>query len=96
MSRIPAAADAPGDLDRQQRLTDVLLTARPDAAQSPGRDPHTWTEALTEALSAPVLMESYGPTTADKVYGGGGSRAAAELIPPGSRNRCPETSPAGR
>ncbi|MFI9048621.1 adenylosuccinate synthetase [Streptomyces sp. NPDC053427] len=99
MDRIPTAA-RPGDLVRQQRLTERLLTARPDGRQSPGNDPHAWTEAIAGALSAPVLMESYGPTAADKTdslgtFGEAGAVGeGAEVTGPGSRNRCPERSPA--
>ncbi|MEU9121462.1 adenylosuccinate synthetase [Streptomyces sp. NPDC048506] len=73
-----------GDLDHQQRLTARLLAATPTAWQSPGTDPHAWCDALAHALDAPVVMESHGPTAADKVTGRG------------SRSRCPERSPAGR
>ncbi|MFG2136350.1 adenylosuccinate synthetase [Streptomyces sp. NPDC048650] len=78
--RIPATR--PGDLERRQRLTNRLLAARPAATQTPGSDPRVWSDALAETLSAPVVLESYGPTAADKVTA------------PGSRNRCPERSPA--
>ena len=90
MDRIPAAL--PGDLARQQRLTERLSSARPDRWQSPGGDPGAWTDALSDALSAPVLLTSHGPTAADKA----GQLSARPTTPgrPGSRKRCPETSPA--
>ncbi|WP_407554393.1 adenylosuccinate synthetase [Streptomyces sp. Pv4-95] len=90
MDRIPAAR--PGDLSRQQRLTDRLSSARPDHWQSPGGDPGAWTHALTDALSAPVLLTSHGPTAADKA--GPLSVRPTTSGRPGSRKRCPETSPA--
>ncbi|MFJ9852366.1 adenylosuccinate synthetase [Streptomyces sp. NPDC101150] len=99
MPRIPAAA-RPGDLVRQQRLTERLLTARPADWQSPGPDPHAWTEAIAGALSAPVLMQSYGPTAADKTETTGALGTlgmlgtAGKITAPGSRNTCPERSPA--
>ncbi|UNO38762.1 adenylosuccinate synthetase [Streptomyces sp. MST-110588] len=62
--RIPASP--PGDLTRQQQLTATLLTARPTHWQTPGPDPHAWTQAIGAALAAPVILESYGPTAADK------------------------------
>jgi adenylosuccinate synthase len=76
LHHLPAAH--PGDLQRQQQLTERLLTARPDGWQAPGRDPRDWTDALSEALSAPVGMESYGPTAADKAgpLTGGSGRPA--------------------
>ncbi|MGW1373694.1 adenylosuccinate synthetase [Streptomyces sp. NPDC002446] len=86
--RIPTAP--PGDLTRQQRLTERLLTARPARLTSPGPDPHAWTGALAQALNAPVLMESYGPASADKVV----HEEPGGVTAPGSRSRCPETSPA--
>ncbi|MFJ9412122.1 adenylosuccinate synthetase [Streptomyces sp. NPDC101393] len=90
LPHLPAAR--PGDLDRQQRLTQRLLAARPDDWQSPGRDPHHWTDAISAALSAPVALESYGPTAADKA--GPLSAGPATAGRRGSRSRCRETSPA--
>ncbi|TJZ43986.1 adenylosuccinate synthetase [Streptomyces piniterrae] len=80
LDRIPTAP--PGDLARQQRLTERLSAARPTRWRSPGADPHAWCDALAHTLDAPVVMESYGPTAADKI-------TARE-----SRNRCRERSPA--
>ncbi|WP_406213155.1 adenylosuccinate synthetase [Streptomyces decoyicus] len=114
MDRIPAAR--PGDLRHQQALTERLLSASPDVWQTPGSDPHAWTDALSTALSAPVLLESYGPSAADKAGPLAGPPGGALAGPPtgslagpparavsagratagrpGSRSRCPETSPA--
>ena len=88
----------------------------PGRWQTPGSDPHAWTDALSTALSAPVLLESYGPTAADKAGPLAGPPGGALAGPPtgslagpparavsagratagrpGSRSRCPETSPA--
>jgi len=56
----------PGDLDRQSRLTDRLLRARPGLTHTPGPDPAAWTEAVAATLRTPVLLESHGPRTTDK------------------------------
>ncbi|MER7163784.1 adenylosuccinate synthetase [Streptomyces lydicus] len=77
----------PGDLTHQQRLTESLLTARPADWRSPGTDPRAWCDALARTLGAPVAMESYGPTAADK--------AVRPLTGRGSRSRCPGRAPAG-
>lgn len=87
LDRVPTAP--PRDLNRQQRLTEHLLTARPARQQSPGRDPHDWSDALAEALNAPVLMESYGPTAADKA-----TRDPTAVTSQESRSRSRERSPA--
>ncbi|MFF4700015.1 adenylosuccinate synthetase [Streptomyces chattanoogensis] len=101
MDRIPAAA-GPDDRDliRQQRLTERMLTARPASWQSPGDDPRAWPDAIADVLSAPVALESYGPTAADKITDGALTAEGAHstghgrVIPQGSRSRCPERSPA--
>ncbi|MFI6509346.1 adenylosuccinate synthetase [Streptosporangium sp. NPDC050855] len=54
---------APGDLDRQARLTARLSGARP--RYTDGID--DWPSAVTEALGVPVWLGSAGPTAADKV-----------------------------
>jgi adenylosuccinate synthase len=51
-----------GDLDRQRRLTDRLLTARPVCEDTPS----DWITAIEEELDVPVALGSYGPTAADK------------------------------
>ncbi|MFE0379926.1 adenylosuccinate synthetase [Streptomyces inhibens] len=88
LDRIPTAP--PGCLPRQQRLTERLLTARPTRWQSPGADPQAWSDAIARTLNAPVLMESYGPTAADKVI----RRGAGTVTERGSRSRYQERSPA--
>ncbi|MEU1619706.1 adenylosuccinate synthetase [Streptomyces sp. NPDC005722] len=63
-TRLPTGP--PGDLARQAALTERLLKARPARWDVPGPDPAAWTEAVGEALGAPVVLESHGPTAADK------------------------------
>ncbi|WP_250980050.1 adenylosuccinate synthetase [Streptomyces sp. RKAG293] len=58
-------AGAPGDLGRQAALTARLEAARPAVWDTPGADPDAWSAAVGAALSAPVALESYGPTYAD-------------------------------
>lgn len=55
----------PGDLDRQAALTDQLLRAAPALWETPGRDPHRWSEAIGSLLGAPVVLESTGPSRQD-------------------------------
>ncbi|MFC7274489.1 adenylosuccinate synthetase [Paractinoplanes rhizophilus] len=50
------------DLDHQAALTRWLFRARPGALTRPD----DWPAAIGELLGAPVLLESYGPTAADK------------------------------
>lgn len=64
---LPAAV--PGDLARQSALTARLLRARPGQRETPGPDPRDWTEAVSAALAAPVVLASYGPTALDKTSG---------------------------
>jgi adenylosuccinate synthase len=55
---------APGperDLQRQERLTSLLLRARP-VYEDPGRD---WAGVIEETLGAPVALRSYGPVRSD-------------------------------
>jgi len=52
----------PHDLAGQERLTRMLLRARPSYAE-PGGD---WPGVVEEALGAPVVLQSHGPTAADK------------------------------
>ncbi|MFI9101048.1 adenylosuccinate synthetase [Streptomyces fildesensis] len=63
VERLPAGA--PGDLGRQAALTAGLEAARPAVWDTPGADPAAWSAAVGAALSAPVALESYGPTYAD-------------------------------
>ncbi|MEU6175961.1 adenylosuccinate synthetase [Streptantibioticus parmotrematis] len=56
----------PGDLHRQEDLTRRLLRARPAVWDTPGPDPREWTAAVSEALGAPVVLESHGPTASAK------------------------------
>jgi hypothetical protein len=56
---------APGpehDLQCQERLTRMLLRARPVYSITPGRD---WPGVIEEALGAPVAIRCYGPARAD-------------------------------
>jgi adenylosuccinate synthase len=55
----------PRDLTYQQQLTDLLLAARP-VYENPGTD---WADLIAQEAGAPVLVHSYGPTTADKHQG---------------------------
>jgi len=58
----PLQAGPPGDLARQEALTERLLTARP--VLEPLGDP---IQAIEEASGAPVMLRSYGPTSDDKL-----------------------------
>ncbi len=60
VERLPVGA--PGDLDRQARLTRRLLTTRPVY----GRVSGGWIETISEELDTPVGLGSYGPTAAGK------------------------------
>lgn len=51
-----------GDLAYQEKLTSLLGRARPARLDRPVR----WASAIGALLGAPVLIESYGPGTADK------------------------------
>jgi adenylosuccinate synthase len=51
-----------GDLDHQQRLTDLLLRVRP-VYQEPDGD---WTQIIEEIIGAPAVLCSYGPSSLDK------------------------------
>jgi adenylosuccinate synthase len=53
----------PGDLDRQAALTERLRQTRPVYDATASRD---WVGAVTDALGAPVVLASYGPTAEDK------------------------------
>ncbi|MFJ5217392.1 adenylosuccinate synthetase [Streptomyces sp. NPDC088354] len=63
-SRLPVSR--PGDLSGQAALTARLTTARPARWDTPGADAAAWSRAVGDALGAPVVLESYGPTAADK------------------------------
>ncbi|WP_431933877.1 adenylosuccinate synthetase, partial [Micromonospora sp. RP3T] len=52
----------PGDLERQAALTARLMLARPVLDEAPG----DWPAAVSEALRAPVLLTSHGPTAEEK------------------------------
>ena len=61
LGRLPVG---PGrDLSRQERLTRLLLRARPVGGVPSGE----WPAVVTQALGVPVTLRSYGPTAADKV-----------------------------
>ncbi|MEV4269679.1 adenylosuccinate synthetase [Micromonospora aurantiaca (nom. illeg.)] len=51
-----------GDLDRQAVLTERLMRARPVLDESPA----DWPAAVSEALGAPVVLTSRGPTAEEK------------------------------
>ncbi|WP_188286163.1 adenylosuccinate synthetase [Streptomyces sp. CBMA29] len=51
-----------GDLVRQAALTARLQRARPAVWDTPGRDPRRWSDAISAALGAPVLLESSSAT----------------------------------
>ncbi|MFD6735908.1 adenylosuccinate synthetase, partial [Micromonospora aurantiaca] len=51
-----------GDLDRQAALTERLMRARPVLDESPA----DWPAAVSEALGAPVVLTSRGPTAEEK------------------------------
>ncbi|MGW4464093.1 adenylosuccinate synthetase [Micromonospora sp. NPDC004704] len=56
-----------GDLAYQERLTALLARARPARLDRPAH----WASAIGALLDAPVLIESYGPSVADKRVLGG-------------------------
>ena len=60
VERLPVGT--PGSLDRQERLTRRLLTARPLYDQVAGG----WIETIGDVLDIPVVLGSYGPTAAGK------------------------------
>ena len=62
--RVGRLAAGPPDLDRQAALTRRLLRARP--VYAPLGDP---VETIEDALRTPVVLRSYGPTSADKQRG---------------------------
>ncbi|GAA1811758.1 adenylosuccinate synthetase [Actinomadura chokoriensis] len=62
--RVERLETGPPDLDRQAALTRRLLRARP--VHAPLGDP---VETIEDALGAPVVLRSYGPTSADKRVG---------------------------
>ncbi len=69
--RIPVGRDR--DLTRQERLTELLLRARP-VYRAPAAP---WPDLVAEALASPVTVLSYGPTAADKVAVGDPVRQGA-------------------
>jgi adenylosuccinate synthase len=52
------------DLDYQQRLTDMLLTARP--VYGDPVDPRDWPDAVADLAGAPVAVRSHGPSAVGK------------------------------
>lgn len=60
LSRI--APGSRGDLAYQEKLTAELWRATPTALTRPAE----WPAAISDALGAPVLLEAFGPTAADK------------------------------
>jgi adenylosuccinate synthase len=60
LRRIIAGPDR--DLGWQERLTAMLLRARP-VSEDPGPD---WPGIVEDTLGAPIVLRSYGPTAAGK------------------------------
>jgi adenylosuccinate synthase len=61
--RIDRLPYAPGhDLARQERITKLLLRARPDYADPGG----PWPQIAVQELGVPVTLTSFGPTRSDK------------------------------
>jgi adenylosuccinate synthase len=60
LDRLPVGP--PGDLDRQAALTERLLSAQPVYDDPPA----DWVPAVEDALAAPVVLTSHGPTAEDK------------------------------
>ncbi|WP_131741282.1 adenylosuccinate synthetase [Actinomadura roseirufa] len=79
VERLPVGT--PGDLDRQSALTRRLRAARPVLTPL-GRPERT----VEEALGAPVVLRSYGPTAADKRFHGAFPGAFPGALP-GDRAR---------
>jgi adenylosuccinate synthase len=52
----------PRDLDYQEQLTQMLLAARPTYSPADG----DWPDLIGQETGAPVVVRSYGPTTAEK------------------------------
>jgi adenylosuccinate synthase len=52
----------PQDLDYQERLTHMLLAARPIYSSADG----CWPDIIEQSTGAPVVLRSHGPTAADK------------------------------
>ena len=66
INRLPVRRDR--DLIRQERLTELLLRARPVYASAPDATLAAgWPELVAEALASPVSVLSYGPTARDKL-----------------------------
>ena len=59
----PAPGPAAGDHDRQEALTRRLATTTPVYDPAAPRD---WVAAVSEAVGAPVVLTSHGPTAEDK------------------------------
>jgi adenylosuccinate synthase len=70
-----------GDLAYQERLTALLGRARPAQLDRPAH----WPSAIGTLLGAPVLIESYGPSTADKRTSGEFSRQPRRTLAPADR-----------
>jgi adenylosuccinate synthase len=65
------------DLSWQERLTRMLLRARPVSCDPAGGDPADWPGIFEDVLGAPVMLRSYGPTAAAKRGLQAGATAAA-------------------
>jgi adenylosuccinate synthase len=66
VDRLPLGAYQ--DLVHQERLTQLLLTARPVYSQV--INPEEWPDVVSEIIGAPVALTSHGPATADKTPAG--------------------------
>lgn len=72
-----------GDLDRQEALTRRLMMTTAVYDEAPGsRD--GWIAAVEDAIQAPVVLTSHGPTAADKIARPWSAPAAltAPVVPP--------------
>lgn len=59
---------APGpDLDRQERLTRMLLSARPVYHEAERLREDDWPQVVADIVGAPVSVRSYGPAAAGKI-----------------------------
>jgi hypothetical protein len=56
------------DLDYQQRLTGMLLTARP--VYGDPVDPRDWPDVVAQIARVPVAVRSHGPSAASKKAAG--------------------------
>ncbi|MEV6926122.1 adenylosuccinate synthetase [Dactylosporangium sp. NPDC051485] len=72
----PLRVGPPGDLPRQEAMSRALCAVEPVYAQVTD-----WVDAVESSLGAPVVLESWGPTAADKVLKSPLSRTTPEPQP---------------